>query len=138
MVFENVLRVELCCVWIRGTMSIRKFFKPVDGLPDPRGSLSSSMPSAAIASANREVEKVVEATKKEKKSGPYKKYIYTTSFGFFHDSIFQVHSRRVSRNRQVCQTPWLSSSNCLLFKKVWHQDKFVIGRFDEESLHRLR
>ena len=38
-------------------MSIRSFFKPKDGLPDPNGALSTSLPSQAIALANKEVEK---------------------------------------------------------------------------------
>ena len=50
------------------TMSIRRFFKPVDGLPDPKGSLSGVIPSPAIASANREVDS-------GKKRGPYEKYL---------------------------------------------------------------
>ena len=53
-------------------MSIRRYLKPINGLPDPRGSLSANLPSAAIASANREVEKV---TGSAKKRGPYKKYV---------------------------------------------------------------
>ena len=36
-----------------GRMSIRRYLKPIDGLPD-RGALSTTIPSAAIASANRE------------------------------------------------------------------------------------
>ena len=39
--------------------SIRRYLKPVSGLPNPRGSLSAILPSAAIASANHEVEKVL-------------------------------------------------------------------------------
>ena len=34
------------------TMSIRRFFKPIDGLPDPKGSLSGAIP--------REVQKVMD------------------------------------------------------------------------------
>ena len=37
-------------------MSLYRYFTPV--LPNPRGSLSEVLPSAAIASANREVQKV--------------------------------------------------------------------------------
>ena len=37
-----------------GRMSIRQYLKLIDGLPDPKGSLSTTIPSAAIASANRE------------------------------------------------------------------------------------
>ena len=36
-----------------GRMSIRRYLKPIDGLPDPKGSLSTTIPPA-IASANRE------------------------------------------------------------------------------------
>ena len=39
-------------------MSIRSFFKRKDGLPDPKGSLSTCLSSQAIALANKEVEKV--------------------------------------------------------------------------------
>ena len=54
-------------------MALLRYLKPRDGLPDPRGSLSSSMPSQAIAQANQEVQ---EATPKEKgeRRGYYKKY----------------------------------------------------------------
>ena len=40
-------------------MSILSFFKPKDGLPDPKGSLSRSLPSGAIALANKEVENII-------------------------------------------------------------------------------
>ena len=36
------------------TLSIRRYLKPIDGLPNPKGSLSTTIPFAAIASANRE------------------------------------------------------------------------------------
>ena len=49
-----------------------RYLKPKDRLPDPRGTLSSSIPAAAIAQANKEVQ---QATNSEKqKSGPYRKY----------------------------------------------------------------
>ena len=35
-------------------MSIHRYLKPIDGLPDPKGLLSTTISSAAIASANRE------------------------------------------------------------------------------------
>jgi hypothetical protein len=53
-------------------MSLRQYFRSRDGLPDPRGILSSSLPSRAIAAANREVEAVL-STEKSKKRGPYQK-----------------------------------------------------------------
>ena len=51
-------------------MALLRYLKPRDGLPDPRGALSLSMPSQAIAEANREVQ---EATSKAKRE-PYKRY----------------------------------------------------------------
>ena len=52
-------------------MSIRRYFKPKDGLPDPKGSLSCSLPSQAIALANKEVEKVINEKGGSKKRGQY-------------------------------------------------------------------
>ena len=51
-------------------MSIRDYFKEINGLPDTRGSLSGRMPPALIASANREVAKIMEAATGAKR-GPY-------------------------------------------------------------------
>ena len=43
-------------VYTFAEMSILRYFKPKDSLPDPKGSLSASMSSEAIASANGEDE----------------------------------------------------------------------------------
>ena len=51
---------------------IRRYFKQRDGLPDPKGFLSACLPSQAIALANKEVEKTMEAVKVTKR-GPYVK-----------------------------------------------------------------
>ena len=40
--------------------------KPVGGLPDPRGSLSSAIPSQEIAAANKEVQKESESAGRTK------------------------------------------------------------------------
>ena len=42
---------------------ILRYFKPRDGLPDPNGSLSASLPTQAIAAVNREVERTIDAAK---------------------------------------------------------------------------
>jgi hypothetical protein len=52
-------------------MSLLQYFKPRDGLPDPRGPLCNSVASNAIAMANREVEK--EIAKRKKKRGRYRR-----------------------------------------------------------------
>ena len=53
-------------------MSLLCFFKPKDRLPNPTGALSTSVPSTAIAQANREVQNPISGGKQ--KRGPYKKY----------------------------------------------------------------
>jgi hypothetical protein len=53
-------------------MSLLRYLKPIDGLPDPRGSLSTTVSREAIAAANQEVQKELNATRK--KRGQYKKY----------------------------------------------------------------
>ena len=54
----------------RDAMSLLHFFKPKDGLPDPTGALSTSVPSAAIAQANRKVQNPISGD--QQKRGPYK------------------------------------------------------------------
>ena len=53
-------------------MALLRYLKPTNGLPDPRGSLSTAMSREAIAAANEEVEKELNAA--TKKRGQYKKY----------------------------------------------------------------
>ena len=54
------------------SMSLLKYFKPKDGLPDPSGPLSQSLPSRVIAAANSEVAKAI-AVAGVKKRGEYHK-----------------------------------------------------------------
>ena len=60
-------------------MSLRQYLKPL--LPDPRGSLSETLPSTTIASANREVQKVLSTEQVMKKRGPYLQYVGCTLTG---------------------------------------------------------
>ena len=46
-------------VQLSAAMSILNYFKPKDGLPDPKGPLSQSLSSRAITAANNEVAKVI-------------------------------------------------------------------------------
>ena len=75
-------------------MLILTYFKPKDGLPNPKGPLSLSIPSQAIALANSEVAKAT--TDKSKKCGPYILLLsmlpdkhgsikYSRVFELFHD-----------------------------------------------------
>ena len=61
-------RMRVCSAWsfrgspdpgrlyMAGRVSICRYLKPIDGLPDPKGSLSTSIPSTAIAFANRRID----------------------------------------------------------------------------------
>ena len=65
---QSVSRYEIHAVAVRLLalleISIRSYFQPENGLPDPKGSLSCSLPSQAIALPTKEVEKVIGRTKK--------------------------------------------------------------------------
>ena len=60
-------------VFIVLEMTLPKFMKQKDVLHDLKGSLSASLPSKAIALANREVQKAMRSA--EEKRGQYAKYI---------------------------------------------------------------
>ena len=51
-------------------MALLRYLKPVNGIPDPRGPLSLSIPSSVIAEANTQVKEA----EKSKKRGPYQSY----------------------------------------------------------------
>ena len=53
-------------------MALLKYFKPAQGLPDPRGSLSSSVPTTMINSMNAAVEE--ESRRVAKQRSPYTRY----------------------------------------------------------------
>ena len=62
-------------------MALLRYFKPVDGLPNPKGPLSSSISSQAIAAANKEVQKAVgQSSVTGKKRGPYNKFTAAQRF----------------------------------------------------------
>ena len=54
-------------------MALLRWLQPRNGLPDPRGLLSSSIPSQEIAAANREVEEAIH-TASSGKRGPHGQY----------------------------------------------------------------
>ena len=57
---------------------ILRYYKPrfteSSGLPSPSGPFSTTIPPAAIASANQEVEVVLNDVAAKSKRGPYRKY----------------------------------------------------------------
>ena len=57
------------------SMALRNYLRPINGLPDFKGQLSSSIPSTAIAEANRLVNQTRKEETKKKKRGPYNKYL---------------------------------------------------------------
>ena len=83
----RVLQFELAA------MSIRTYFKPKDGLPNPKGPLSQLIPSQAIALANIEVAKAT--GDKRKKRGLYFLINVVASntagpFKLFHDELLRA------------------------------------------------
>ena len=62
-------------------MALLRYLKRVDGLPDPKGPLTSSIPAQAIAEANKEVQKAMDQSSVTgtcgKKRGSYKNYTAT-------------------------------------------------------------
>lgn len=59
-------------------MALLRYLKRVDGLPDPKGPLTSSISAQAIAEANKEVQKAMgQNSVTGKKRGSYKKYTAT-------------------------------------------------------------
>ena len=46
-------------------VSLLRFFKPKDGLPNLTGALSTSVPFAAIAQANQEVQNAISGDKQK-------------------------------------------------------------------------
>ena len=63
------LRMCIRCPAALVPMALLRFLQPTTGLPDPRGALSSSVLSQAIAEANRQVQEATSCSKK--KRGPY-------------------------------------------------------------------
>ena len=89
------------CTWLL-VMALFRYFKLQDGLPDPRGMLSTSILSTAIAQANHEVQEATGSKKKNQR--PYKQYsaresvraaplLFTSQN--FPDSRFPNHSINV-------------------------------------------
>ena len=56
---------------VSGGMSLLRYLKQKDGLPDPKASLTSKVPTGAIVRANRKVE--AEMVEQKKKRGPYRR-----------------------------------------------------------------
>ena len=52
-------------------MALLKYLEQKNGLPDPRASLASAVPSQAFAEANREAQA---ARSSKQKRGPYHRY----------------------------------------------------------------
>ena len=55
-------------------MSLWRYLKPANGLPDPRGSFSTAISPDVIREMNEEVEEATRCTAEGKKRGPYKTY----------------------------------------------------------------
>ena len=94
-------------------MSILRYFKPIDGLPSPTGALSISVPSAAIAQANREVQKAVTSRSVDRIRSsvlvfvPKSASTLVTTVWLQRRVIFRESSKRVSETtvRSITRSP---------------------------------
>ena len=68
-------------------MALLRYMRPVDGLPDPRGQLSLTLPSSSIVEANRLVQEVTKEAAKQKR-GPYKTSALTQTSRRFSNGSF--------------------------------------------------
>ena len=110
-IFENNIAVSSLHVHTCGRvvenmdMSIRCYFKPVNGLPDPRGQLSQSIPPAAIAEANRLVQGAAQQSSAESTSRKQRTNIHVPSSRSIEDSQVRLES-------------WSRSGSTILFEKA--------------------
>ena len=70
--FHAVVKESTCCT-ARILMSLLKYFRRKQRVPDPNGSLSTSISPRAISLANCEVQEELRKDKNRKKRGPYTK-----------------------------------------------------------------
>ena len=108
--------------------SILRYFKESSSsnyqLPNPCGRLSCSVPSAAIASANREVQSILE---KGKKRGPYQWYT-TTERATIGKFAVQCGVRRYSKDH-----PKINESTVRGFKTLYLDELSRKRRMGEDD-----
>ena len=118
-------------------MALQKYLRPLNGLSDPKGSLSSRIPSAAIAGANRLISETRKEETEKKKCGPYKIYSATVrieiaKYACHHGvaSAARVFSHRL-RER-------VSESTVRLIREAYRQELRKRSReVDEEEMSAL-
>ena len=89
-------------------MALLRYLKPINGLPDPKGPLSSEIPSSVIAEVSREVQ---EATK-NKKRRPYKTYSPSVCFEI---GSYACQHGVASGERGTTNTAFYRTQPCVLF-----------------------
>ena len=87
-------------------MSLLRYLKPINGLPDPRGLLSTTMSREAIAAANQEVQKL--GAKCHQKTWPILEVFSSTTFCY----------RRYSSAWSSCH--YVITPHTRLFLKLLH------------------
>ena len=96
-------------------MSLLRFFKPKNGLPNPTEALSTSVPFAAIAQANGGVLKAISNDKQKRE--PYKKYSagLRAEIGSIADAITACACKKISvlhfSLNKLSWVPWTNENN---------------------------
>lgn len=101
--------------------SILSYFQTPNGVPNHRGPLSRTIPSSAIAAANKEVRRVIEESSKSKKRGPYKRYTPgdRAKIGrFASENGVMAAVRKFSQEYER-----INESTVRNFKKAYHEER---------------
>ena len=92
-----------------------------DRFPNPHGSLSGTIPSRALAQANREVQQLL-SQENEGKQGPYKKYVtfvYLCAFYLFISCRYNP-KERLKITRYACHHGVAAAAAVHFSRKVGH------------------
>jgi len=107
-----------------GTMSIQRNLNPINRLPDPSGSLSANLLSAAIVSANCNIEKV---TGSARKTHVYVHVVATNTASHLllttasHLNLSMAHGVTFSINAHHTRLVKLFSFNLICMKIIKHK-----------------
>jgi len=105
-------------------MSIYRYLRPVNSLPQPDGPLSSSLPRVAIKEANKSVEAVYR-TQKKQQIGTYEKLtpeqqLAIAKYAALHGNQAAVRSLQLAHNRSFLTPCVFSCMHAAQLPVSWH------------------
>ena len=121
-------------------MSILNFFKRKGELPNPIGALSSSIPSHAIAAANREVSEVVQSqnAKQKRKRKATKNNVYSPQLrAEMGKAAFDLGATAASRKYSAKLGTSINESTMRGLKRAYVLERQSKGRYCLRDPHSL-